>query len=88
LTSATHRGHWMRPRARPARTVLPEARQQRCTAHLMRNVFSHVPQRQLKHLARELHRLPAYSPEFMAMEGVWKTTRELTTHNTFLVAAA
>lgn len=33
----------------------------------------------------ELHRLPAYSPEFMAMEGVWKTTRKLTTHNAFFV---
>lgn len=31
----------------------------------------------------ELHRLPPYSPEFMAMEGVWKTTRKFTTHNTF-----
>lgn len=33
----------------------------------------------------ELHRLPPYSPEFMAMEGVWKTTRKLTTHNAFFV---
>jgi transposase len=33
----------------------------------------------------ELHRLPAYSPAFMAMEGVWKTTRKLTTHNAFFV---
>jgi hypothetical protein len=33
----------------------------------------------------ELHRLPSYSPEFMAMEGVWKTTRKLTTHNAFFV---
>jgi transposase len=33
----------------------------------------------------ELHRLPPYSPEFMAMEGVWKTTRKFTTHNTFFV---
>lgn len=31
----------------------------------------------------QLHRLPAYSPEFMAMEGVWKTTRKFTTHNAF-----
>jgi putative transposase len=37
-----------------ARKVLPEARQQRCTVHLMRNVFSHVPQRHQKRLAREL----------------------------------
>jgi hypothetical protein len=28
---------------------------------------------------------PVYSPEFMAMEGVWKTTRKMTTHNTFFV---
>lgn len=31
----------------------------------------------------ELHRLPAYSPEFNPMEGVWKATRRLTTHNRF-----
>jgi putative transposase len=37
-----------------ARKVLPEARQQRCTVHLMRNVFTHVPQRHQKRLAREL----------------------------------
>ena len=37
-----------------ARKVLPEVRQQRCTVHLMRNVFSHVPQRHQKRLAREL----------------------------------
>jgi len=36
------------------RKVLPEARQQRCTVHLMRNVFSHVPRRHQKRLAREL----------------------------------
>jgi transposase len=33
----------------------------------------------------EIHRLPPYSPEFMPMEGVWKTTRKLTTHNAFFV---
>ena len=37
-----------------ARKVLPEAKQQRCTVHLMRNVSSHVPQRHQKRLAREL----------------------------------
>lgn len=37
-----------------ARKVLPEVRQQRCTVHLMRNVFSRVPQRHQKRLAREL----------------------------------
>lgn len=37
-----------------ARKVLPEARQQRCTVHLMRNVFSHVPQRHQKRLAGQL----------------------------------
>jgi transposase len=31
----------------------------------------------------ELHRLPPYSPEFMPMEGVWKTTRKYATHNSF-----
>ena len=31
----------------------------------------------------ELHRLPPYSPEFNPTEGVWKTTRKLTTHNRF-----
>jgi len=30
-----------------------------------------------------LHRLPPYSPEFNAIEGVWKVTRKLTTHNRF-----
>jgi putative transposase len=33
----------------------------------------------------ELHRLPPYSPEFMPMEGVWKATRKMTTHNRFFV---
>ena len=37
-----------------ARKVLPEAKQQRCTVHLMRNVCSHLPQRHQKRLAREL----------------------------------
>ena len=31
----------------------------------------------------ELHRLPAYSPEFNPMEPVWKFTRKMTTHNRF-----
>ncbi|HVP67085.1 MAG TPA: IS630 family transposase [Anaeromyxobacteraceae bacterium] len=31
----------------------------------------------------ELHRLPAYSPEFNPTEGVWKATRKRTTHNRF-----
>jgi transposase len=31
----------------------------------------------------ELHRLPPYSPEFNPVEGVWKTTRKMTTHNRF-----
>jgi transposase len=31
----------------------------------------------------ELHRLPGYSPEFMPVEGVWKATRKMTTHNRF-----
>ena len=37
-----------------ARKVLPEARLQRCTVHLMRNVLAHVPRRHQKRLAREL----------------------------------
>jgi transposase-like protein len=37
-----------------ARKALPEVRQQRCTVHLMRNVFTQVPQRHQKRLAREL----------------------------------
>lgn len=39
----------------------------------------------LKHHSHviELHRLPPYSPEFMPVEGIWKKTRKLTTHNTF-----
>ena len=37
-----------------ARKALPEARQQRCTVHLMRNVLSNVPQRHRKRLAGEL----------------------------------
>lgn len=37
-----------------ARKILPEVRQQRCTVHLMRNVFSHVPRRHQKRIAREL----------------------------------
>lgn len=31
----------------------------------------------------ELFRLPPYSPELNAIEGAWKTTRKVTTHNTF-----
>lgn len=36
----------------------------------------------------ELHRLPPYSPEFNPMEGVWKTTRRMTTHNRFYESVA
>lgn len=36
------------------RKVLPEARLQRCTVHLMRNVLAHVPRRHQKRLGREL----------------------------------
>ena len=31
----------------------------------------------------ELFRLPPYSPEFNPIEGVWKQTKQRTTHNTF-----
>jgi transposase len=31
----------------------------------------------------ELFRLPAYSPEFNPIEGVWKQTKQRTTHNVF-----
>jgi len=31
----------------------------------------------------ELFRLPPYSPEFNAIEGVWKVTKKRTTHNRF-----
>ena len=31
----------------------------------------------------ELHRLPPYSPELNAVEGIWKTTRRTATHNRF-----
>jgi hypothetical protein len=37
-----------------ARKTLPEARQQRCTVHLMRNVLSNVPRRHQRRLAREI----------------------------------
>jgi len=37
-----------------ARKVLPEVRQQRCTVHLMRNVFTQVPKQHQKRLARDL----------------------------------
>jgi hypothetical protein len=30
-----------------------------------------------------LHRLPPYSPEYNGIEGCWKTTRKLATHNAF-----
>jgi transposase len=36
----------------------------------------------------ELHRLPPYSPEFDAIEGVWKTTRRTTTHNRYFGSPA
>lgn len=38
--------------------------------------------RQNRHLI-ELNRLPSYSPEFNPVEGVWKITRKMTTHNRF-----
>ena len=31
----------------------------------------------------ELFRLPPYSPEFNPIEGIWKTTKRMTTHNRF-----
>lgn len=31
----------------------------------------------------ELFRLPPYSPEFNGIEGVWKATKKITTHNRF-----
>jgi transposase len=31
----------------------------------------------------ELWRLPPYSPDFNPVEGVWKATRKMTTHNRF-----
>lgn len=31
----------------------------------------------------ELFRLPPYSPELNGIEGIWKTTKKLTTHNRF-----
>lgn len=31
----------------------------------------------------DLHRLPAYSPEFNPIEGVWKEAKKQTTHNRF-----
>lgn len=37
-----------------ARKMLPEARQQRCTVHLTRNVMSNVPKRHQKRLGREI----------------------------------
>lgn len=37
-----------------ARKVLPEAKQQRCTVHLTRNVTSNVPKRHQKRLGREV----------------------------------
>jgi transposase len=36
----------------------------------------------------ELHRLPPYSPELNAIEGVWKTTRRRATHNRYFDAPA
>lgn len=30
-----------------------------------------------------LHRLPPYSPEFNGIEGCWKVTRKITTHNRY-----
>ncbi len=35
----------------------------------------------------ELFRLPPYSPEFNGIEGCWKTTRRLATHNAFHASA-
>jgi hypothetical protein len=38
--------------------------------------------------AIELHRLPPYSPDLNAIEGVWKTTRKLATHNRYYLTTA
>ena len=38
--------------------------------------------------AIELHRLPAYSPELNPIEGVWKITRKLATHNRYYLTTA
>jgi transposase-like protein len=40
--------------AAAVRKALPEARQQRCTVHLMRNALSHVPRRHQRRLGCEL----------------------------------
>ena len=40
--------------AAAARKVLPEAKQQRCTVHLTRNVMANVPKRHQKRLGREV----------------------------------
>jgi transposase-like protein len=40
--------------ASAVRKTLPEAKRQRCTVHLMRNVLAKVPQRHRRRLAREL----------------------------------
>jgi len=40
--------------AAAARKVLPEAKQQRCTVHLARNVMSNVPKRHQKRIGREV----------------------------------
>ncbi len=40
--------------AAAVRKTLPEARQQRCTVHLMRNALSHVPRRHQRRIGREL----------------------------------
>ena len=39
---------------------------------------SRLPKPSFRRHLIELFRLPQYSPEFMPMEGVWKTTRKLT----------
>lgn len=36
----------------------------------------------------ELHRLPPYSPDYNPMEGVWKVTRKLATHNRYYLTTA
>jgi transposase len=36
----------------------------------------------------ELFRLPPYSPEFNPIEGVWKATKKVTTHNRFYATVA
>jgi transposase-like protein len=62
------------------RRALPEAKQQRCTVHLMRNVLGNVPLRHQKRLAREVSAV-LHAADLATAKAALKSFRERMTKN-------